>query len=487
MEKEIEDLIADWNTNTYKLSSKNIWGVSKKSPLELMDFCLKIHTKVDKKKLLISLNEDTEFFTEKIFELEIFIKTLEHYYHSDITNFDNKRNYKYLNEERSYVDIVFERKLEYKNGEIIIQNITQELINAEVVKEYKNKQYYSNEYAKFIFNQCSLNNYNSDILEEWILQYKTNVKDDARFLLLSELPSFFKVFFTLKSDIEKLEFWIKKYFVNNAFISFKEYLKIDIEKYGEEIINVFRNLYYKKNLKSYNSKLKKSINSEVFIQNEIKRVKELINNKPTYDFSFGDKPSIYRSYKALVDGNRDFFDDFVKKDRCGEVEAIQMFIDYLENQNLKNKKHKTVREFINSDSEELFPIEIFESTKGYLKKNAQQVIICYKYKAYDACFVLLRKIIEILIIELFEKEKIEDKIIDEDGNYFMLKKLIICFQKEQKFKKIFSRNINEALPKIKKNGDLSAHNRRFIARKADIDRLRDDFRIVFEELIHCIY
>jgi len=35
-------------------------------------------------------------------------------------------------------------------------------------------------------------------------------------------------------------------------------------------------------------------------------------------------------------------------------------------------------------------------------------------------------------------------------------------------------------------GDLSAHNRRYIARKNDLDKLKDDLRIVLEELIHII-
>ena len=35
-------------------------------------------------------------------------------------------------------------------------------------------------------------------------------------------------------------------------------------------------------------------------------------------------------------------------------------------------------------------------------------------------------------------------------------------------------------------GDLSAHNRRYIARKIDLDKLKDDLRIVLEELIHII-
>jgi hypothetical protein len=48
-----------------------------------------------------------------------------------------------------------------------------------------------------------------------------------------------------------------------------------------------------------------------------------------------------------------------------------------------------------------------------------------------------------------------------------------------------SRNTINGLPKLKKLGDASAHNRRFLAQKSDIDKL-DDLRMIIEEIIHLI-
>jgi anaerobic glycerol-3-phosphate dehydrogenase len=48
------------------------------------------------------------------------------------------------------------------------------------------------------------------------------------------------------------------------------------------------------------------------------------------------------------------------------------------------------------------------------------------------------------------------------------------------------RNAKNSLPNLKKMGDLSAHNRRFIARKVDVDKLKDDLRIVLEEVLHIV-
>ena len=42
----------------------------------------------------------------------------------------------------------------------------------------------------------------------------------------------------------------------------------------------------------------------------------------------------------------------------------------------------------------------------------------------------------------------------------------------------------KGLRDFKNLGDLSAHNRRFNARKEDIDRVRDGLRVIVEELVH---
>lgn len=136
-----------------------------------------------------------------------------------------------------------------------------------------------------------------------------------------------------------------------------------------------------------------------------------------------------------------------------------------------------------SDSKYL-PFEIFKGTRGYITKLAEQTIQSYDLELYDGCSVLTRKLLEVLIIECFERHGIESLIKKTDGSFFYLSDLIVELIKEPKWN--LGRNTKQALPKIKKNGDLSAHNRRYIARKPDLDKTKDDLRIVIEELIHII-
>jgi hypothetical protein len=131
-----------------------------------------------------------------------------------------------------------------------------------------------------------------------------------------------------------------------------------------------------------------------------------------------------------------------------------------------------------------FPLEIFNNTRGYLKAISTQAAGCYDNGLYDGCSVMTRKLLEVLIIEAFERYKIAFKIKNPNDNFFYLSDLIDSFRNETSWN--IGRNAKDSLPKLKKMGDLSAHNRRYIANKVDVDKLKDDLRIVLEELIHII-
>lgn len=131
-----------------------------------------------------------------------------------------------------------------------------------------------------------------------------------------------------------------------------------------------------------------------------------------------------------------------------------------------------------------FPLELFNNTRGYLTTIAQQAAGCYDQGLYDACSVMTRKLLEVLIIEAFERHNISSKVKNSSDNFYYLSDLIEIFKTETTWN--IGRNAKNSLPGLKKMGDLSAHNRRYIARKNDLDKLKDDLRIVLEELIHII-
>jgi hypothetical protein len=130
----------------------------------------------------------------------------------------------------------------------------------------------------------------------------------------------------------------------------------------------------------------------------------------------------------------------------------------------------------------VLPHSLFRQTRGYIEKIVYQINITYDKTCYDACAVMIRRLIETLIIESFENHNIENKIMNSSGNFVELYKLIDKTLLESTWN--LSRNTKRGLKKLKKLGDRSAHSRRFNAQRTDIDKLIDDLRIVAEELLY---
>lgn len=132
-------------------------------------------------------------------------------------------------------------------------------------------------------------------------------------------------------------------------------------------------------------------------------------------------------------------------------------------------------------SDSLFPQLLFDKTRGYLIEFAKESSCCYDFGFYNSCLFMLRKITETLIIELFESKNIESKIRNGNGDYFQLSELIKSVTNEPTWK--LTKIVKENLPKIKLLADSSVHSKRFSAKKPDIDNLKTNTRITFEELI----
>lgn len=124
---------------------------------------------------------------------------------------------------------------------------------------------------------------------------------------------------------------------------------------------------------------------------------------------------------------------------------------------------------------------LIKHTKGYIEKVAHQINTSYEHGCYDACAVMIRRLIETLLVELFEAHSIEYKIKNTSGDFFFLKELVDKTLAETAWN--LSRNSKKSLPKLKDIGDKSAHSRRFNAVREDIDNLKEDLRLVIQELV----
>ena len=133
-------------------------------------------------------------------------------------------------------------------------------------------------------------------------------------------------------------------------------------------------------------------------------------------------------------------------------------------------------------SHNVIPVSLTRGTRGYIERIANQVNGCYEKGWYDSCAVMIRRLLETLIIEAFEHNKLSASIKNTQGDFLYLNDLIGRALSEDSWN--LSRNTKSALKKLKSVGDKSAHSRRFNARKWDIDKVVDDLRTASEEFLY---
>lgn len=134
-------------------------------------------------------------------------------------------------------------------------------------------------------------------------------------------------------------------------------------------------------------------------------------------------------------------------------------------------------------NEFILPHAMVRGTRGYIERVVFQINGCYEKGWFDGCAVMMRRLIETLIIECFEKYRIADKIKNpRTGDFLALGDLVDRVIQEPTWN--LGRNTKLALPRLKNIGDQSAHSRRYNAHREDIDKLSHDFRVVCQELIY---
>jgi hypothetical protein len=126
-------------------------------------------------------------------------------------------------------------------------------------------------------------------------------------------------------------------------------------------------------------------------------------------------------------------------------------------------------------------MSLVRGTRGYIERIANQINGTYASGWYDSCAVMIRRLVETLIIEAFEHHKIVSKIQNSNGDFLYLRDLVDATLKETTWN--LGRNAKQALPKLKDVGDKSAHSRRFLAQRGDIQPILADIRVVVQELL----
>jgi hypothetical protein len=127
------------------------------------------------------------------------------------------------------------------------------------------------------------------------------------------------------------------------------------------------------------------------------------------------------------------------------------------------------------------PRDVWKDTRGYIEKVSSQLNGCFQLEFYDAASVMVRRLIETMIIECYEHLHREAEIQDANNHYLMLKELV---NRATGAKGIhLGRDAQKALSEVKELGDRSAHNRRYNAVKADLEKIQSGVRVAVDEMI----
>ncbi|HTR62579.1 MAG TPA: hypothetical protein VMH37_12805 [Candidatus Binataceae bacterium] len=131
--------------------------------------------------------------------------------------------------------------------------------------------------------------------------------------------------------------------------------------------------------------------------------------------------------------------------------------------------------------EVLPPPLLIRVTRAYLKKMVHQINASYEFALYDGAGVLMRRLMESLIIEVYIHGNRADDIKVE-GNFLELAKLIAHIKADPRLH--LARGACKTMDGIKFLGDTAAHHRTYITQKQDLDDLKSEYRKLIAELMN---
>jgi hypothetical protein len=215
---------------------------------------------------------------------------------------------------------------------------------------------------------------------------------------------------------------------------------------------------------------KKSLNGDNFYGNKLAKIRADAVNAfaELSDGSVGDTAASAELIEAVFSPTGDL------NGRLGAARELQHAL---------RTKWRSTKAQKSSPGNELFPLSLITQAKrGYLLSIATQMNGCFREGWYDACAVMMRRLVEIVLIEAFEHQGVAGKVKDNKGDYVHLSALIDQALAEPKFK--LSRNAKAELPKLRDIGHRSAHGRYFTAQRADITKIEGGVRVVVEEFLN---
>lgn len=127
------------------------------------------------------------------------------------------------------------------------------------------------------------------------------------------------------------------------------------------------------------------------------------------------------------------------------------------------------------------PPELRPMTPGLLRPVFDQIEGCYAYEFRDAALVMLRKLVESLIIDGYQRAGRVQEIKDAKGNFLGFGDLAGLAKSGALFR--LGRDSRATIDDVQKQGHNAAHNPGFHAQPSHLENLRTGVGILLQELL----
>ena len=133
-------------------------------------------------------------------------------------------------------------------------------------------------------------------------------------------------------------------------------------------------------------------------------------------------------------------------------------------------------------NETILPLAIFYNLQQNFQSICKQINASYEHNLYDCTAVMMRRLLEGLLITMYQNNGIESKIKNKNGRHLTLDKIIKNAENNSQLS--LSSSTKNSMYKFKNLGNYSAHKIWYNTTKKDIEPLVFDYRVVIEELIY---
>lgn len=127
------------------------------------------------------------------------------------------------------------------------------------------------------------------------------------------------------------------------------------------------------------------------------------------------------------------------------------------------------------------PPTLADGSRPYIVNTVRQLNGCFESGWYDAAALMARKLVETLIVEVFEAHDLSATIKRPNGDFLRLEELVRHLLVEKRWN--IGRTSATALRHAKWLADQAAHSRRFTVHRAELERIAPDLRIITQELV----